>query len=108
MSANYDRIRVYNETADSSSADCSNRLNIPAQQTLFVQLSNMFTEESVNMCFKLANPSDGCHYRDTKAGPDWHLDVAEDIKGEVESKYGPVDNIFVDRNSQVSLRCTLK
>ena len=33
----------------------------------------------------------------------WDLDMAEDIKGEVESKYGPIRKIKVDKMSRVSL-----
>ena len=32
----------------------------------------------------------------------WDLDMAEDIKGEVESKYGPIRKIKVDKMSRVS------
>jgi len=32
----------------------------------------------------------------------WDLDLAEDIKGEVESKYGTVKRIKVDKMSAVS------
>lgn len=38
-----------------------------------------------------------------KAGGDWDLDLAEDIKEEVESKYGKVDKLVIDKNSQVSV-----
>lgn len=34
--------------------------------------------------------------------PNWHLDLEEDIKEEVEAKYGKLDKIFVDKNSSVS------
>lgn len=37
----------------------------------------------------------------------WDLDMAEDIKGEVESKYGPVRKIKVDKMSRVSLASPL-
>jgi hypothetical protein len=33
--------------------------------------------------------------------------MAEDIKGEVEDKYGPVRKIKVDKMSRVSLPCSL-
>lgn len=33
----------------------------------------------------------------------WDLDMAEDVKGEVENKYGPVKRIKVDKMSRVSL-----
>lgn len=32
--------------------------------------------------------------------PNWDQDIATDVKEECE-KYGPVDHIYVDRNSQV-------
>ena len=34
---------------------------------------------------------------------DWDTDLAEDIKGEVEAKYGPVLKIKVEKESQVRL-----
>ena len=36
----------------------------------------------------------------------WDLDLAEDVKGEVESKYGIVRRIKVDKMSAVSLYCS--
>jgi len=38
-------------------------------------------------------------YRETDA--DWDKELAEDVKGECETKYGPVDRIKVERESQV-------
>jgi hypothetical protein len=37
--------------------------------------------------------------RETDA--DWDKELAEDVKGECEVKYGPVDRIKVERESQV-------
>ncbi|KAI5452006.1 Phosphatidylinositol-3-phosphatase SAC1, variant 2 [Naganishia albida] len=56
------------------------RPNIPVQQTQYVQLSNMFDPATENE-------------------PNWHLDLEEDIKEEVEAKYGKVDKLVVDKNS---------
>lgn len=33
----------------------------------------------------------------------WDLDLADDIKGEVEAKYGAVDKLKVEKNSAVRL-----
>ena len=38
-------------------------------------------------------------HRETDA--DWDKELAEDVKGECESKYGPVDRIKVEKESQV-------
>jgi hypothetical protein len=38
----------------------------------------------------------------------WDLDMAEDIKGEVESKYGPIRKIKVDKMSRVSNNTLLR
>jgi hypothetical protein len=38
-------------------------------------------------------------YRETDA--DWDKELAEDVKGECETKYGPVDRIKVEKESQV-------
>ena len=35
--------------------------------------------------------------------PDWDKDLAEDVKGECEGKYGKVERIKVVRDSQVSI-----
>lgn len=40
-------------------------------------------------------------YRETER--DWDKDLAEDVKGECESKYGRVDHIKVEKDSQVSI-----
>lgn len=34
--------------------------------------------------------------------PDWDRDLAEDVKGECQSKYGKVLHIKVERDSEVS------
>jgi RNA-binding protein 39 len=36
----------------------------------------------------------------TETEEDWHLDIAEDVKEEC-GKHGPVDHIFVDKDSRV-------
>ena len=38
-------------------------------------------------------------FRETDA--DWDKELADDVKGECEAKYGPVDRIKVERESQV-------
>lgn len=40
-------------------------------------------------------------FRETEK--DWDTDLADDIKGEVEAKYGPVLRIKVEKESQVRL-----
>ncbi|KAJ9128283.1 hypothetical protein QFC24_000576 [Naganishia onofrii] len=59
------------------------RPHIPVQQTQYVQLSNMF------------DPATG----DSETESNWHLDLEEDIKEEIEAKYGKVDKLVVDKNS---------
>jgi hypothetical protein len=44
-------------------------------------------------------PSPRLPHRETEK--DWDTDLAEDIKGEVEAKYGPVLKIKVEKESQV-------
>jgi hypothetical protein len=36
---------------------------------------------------------------------DWDLDLRDDVKSECESKYGPVVEIRVDKDSSVSITC---
>lgn len=38
--------------------------------------------------------------------PDWDKDLAEDVKGECQTKYGKVVHIKVERDSDVSLHHT--
>ncbi|KAI0275099.1 hypothetical protein BC834DRAFT_814949 [Gloeopeniophorella convolvens] len=57
------------------------RPNIQAMESRCVLLTNMFNPEE-----------------ETEA--DWDKDLAEDVKGESEEKYGPVDRIKVERESQ--------
>lgn len=40
------------------------------------------------------------HFRETER--DWDKDLAEDVKGECENKYGPVTTIKVEKETQVS------
>lgn len=44
---------------------------------------------------------------DSETERNWDLDMAEDIKGEVEDKYGPVKKIKVDKMSRVSLPASI-
>lgn len=37
--------------------------------------------------------------------PNWDKDLADDVKGEVESKYGTVTALKVDKESQVRRLC---
>lgn len=39
---------------------------------------------------------------------DWDKDLADDVKGECESKYGKVDHIMVEKDSQVSASCIVR
>lgn len=58
------------------------RPNIQAMESRCVHLKNMFKPED-------------------ETEPDWDKDLAEDVKGECESKYGKVERIKVVRDSQV-------
>lgn len=58
------------------------RPNIQAMESRCVHLKNMFKPED-------------------ETEPDWDKDLAEDVKGECESKYGKVERIKVIRDSQV-------
>jgi RNA-binding protein 23/39 len=40
---------------------------------------------------------------DRETDADWDKELAEDVKGECESKYGPVDRIKVEKETQVKL-----
>lgn len=40
-----------------------------------------------------------CCYRESE--PDWDTDLAEDVKGECQSKYGSVIHIKVEKDSEV-------
>jgi len=37
---------------------------------------------------------------DEETDPDWDKELAEDVKGECEGKYGPVEGIKIERESQ--------
>ena len=45
---------------------------------------------------------DRCIYRESER--DWDKDLAEDVKGECEEKYGKVEFIKIERESQVSIQ----
>ncbi|KAI0296160.1 hypothetical protein BC826DRAFT_968133 [Russula brevipes] len=57
------------------------RPNIQAMESRCVLLKNMFSPEE-------------------ETDSDWDKELAEDVKGECETKYGPVDRIKVERESQ--------
>jgi len=57
------------------------RPNIQAMESRCVLLKNMFDPEE-------------------ETDADWDKELAEDVKGECETKYGPVDRIKVERESQ--------
>ena len=44
---------------------------------------------------------DRCIYRESER--DWDKDLAEDVKGECEEKYGKVEFIKIERESQVCI-----
>ena len=65
---------------------------VPMEQGLLGAPSPIPTE-----CLLLKNLFDPT----TETEEDWHLDIAEDVKEEC-GKHGPVDHIFVDKDSRVS------
>ena len=67
-------------------------------QTKSVLLRNMFNAEEYVLCFFYGLQLTQL-IRETEAG--WDKDLAEDVKGECESKYGQVLAIKVDKDSQV-------
>jgi hypothetical protein len=64
---------------------------VPMEQGLLGTPSPIPTE-----CLLLKNLFDPT----TETEEDWHLDIAEDVKEEC-GKHGPVDHIFVDKDSRV-------
>lgn len=72
-------------------------------QSRSVLLKNMFNPEECAVLFQtsldIANQSSDC--RETE--PDWDTDLADDVKGECTEKYGKVEAIKVERETQV--RC---
>lgn len=64
---------------------------VPMEQGLLGAPSPIPTE-----CLLLKNLFDPT----TETEEDWHLDIAEDVKEEC-GKHGPVDHIFVDKDSRV-------
>lgn len=80
---------------------CS-KLNIPQQamQSRSVLLKNMFDPEECVLCF------DHCLvpaqlFDSRESGKDWDKDLADDVKSECEEKYGPVEAIKVEKETQV-------
>lgn len=66
-----------------------------------VLLRNMFDpEECVVFTYEYCFASD---FRSRESGNDWDRELADDVKGECEGKYGPVLAIKVERDSQVSI-----
>jgi RNA-binding protein 23/39 len=66
-----------------------------------VLLKNMFTPEEYVVLSCLTVCLTSLFDRETDA--DWDKELAEDVKGECETKYGPVDRIKVEKESQVKL-----
>jgi hypothetical protein len=64
------------------------RPNIPVATSKSVLLKNMFNPEE-------------------ETERDWDVELREDVKGEVESKYGKVSEIFVEKESAVRERGSL-
>ncbi len=68
-------------------------------QSKSVLLKNMFDpEESVHYS-TISTCTESC-CRETER--DWDKDLAEDVKGECEEKYGKVEAIKVEKETQVS------
>lgn len=65
-------------------------------------LKNMFNPEE-SVCLPLTCMIIGSHelfiFRETER--DWDKELAEDVKGECEQQYGPVDRIKVEKETQV-------
>jgi RNA-binding protein 23/39 len=69
-------------------------------QSKSVLLKNMFDpEEYVSSSGWNAAVDHGQLYRETER--DWDKDLAEDVKGECEDKYGKVEAIKVEKETQV-------
>jgi RNA-binding protein 23/39 len=64
-----------------------------------VLLKNMFSPEEYVLLSHLTVYFIQLFDRETDA--DWDKELAEDVKGECETKYGPVDRIKVEKESQV-------
>ena len=70
-------------------------------QSRSVLLKNMFDpEESVFLIINSLSSNYLFVNRETER--DWDKDLAEDVKGECEGKYGPVTAIKVEKETQVS------
>ena len=82
-------------------ADTDARPSRPVVQepTKYLIVNNMFNPDEWVVCSHPLPMS--LTTRETERN--WDLDLAEDIKGEVESKYGTVKRIKVDKMSAVSL-----
>jgi hypothetical protein len=59
-----------------------------------IQKSKLLTHSKITILISLN------HFRETER--DWDKDLAEDVKGECENKYGPVTTIKVEKETQVS------
>lgn len=79
----------------------SNKPNIPqTMQSRSVLLKNMFNPEEWVASFRCFVHS--WVFRET--GPDWDRDLGDEVKGECEDRYGKVDAIKVEKDSQVRTR----
>lgn len=70
-------------------------------QSRSVLLKNMFDPEE--LAFTPIPPSQPHSYLCRETERDWDKDLADDVKGECEDKYGRVDAIKVEKDSQVSI-----
>jgi len=70
-------------------------------QSRSVLLKNMFDpEEWVYSWLIFGSPTKYLSDRETER--DWDKDLAMDVRGECEEKYGPVEAIKVEKETQVS------
>lgn len=70
-------------------------------QSKSVLMKNMFNPEEYVSFPSAHTPAYSCLSRETER--DWDKDLAEDVKGECETKYGRVLAIKVEKESQVCL-----
>ena len=60
----------------------SYRVNVPTAKSEYLKLLNLFDARE-------------------ETEPNWDKDLRDDVKAECEAKYGPVADIFLDRDSTV-------
>lgn len=95
----------FDTVSSSLTANCRARKNIPQNlSSRSVLLLNMFDpDECVTLSTGAMRCADAC-VRETER--DWDKDLAEDVKGECETKYGKVTALKVEKDSQVRLVCS--